>query len=88
MADSDYDSEDLEDDWQRRKWKTTVARMSLIYSYDRRRVPYKQFMPQVPFYMHLAAAGRHSGKGKAALRVRLPDTIVFGMGRDPGSDGQ
>ena len=86
MADSDAGSSERGDeDWRDRAWRSTVTKMACKHPYDRRRVPYKQFVPQVPFYMHLAQSLKPSAK--TALKIRLPDTIVFGLGPDPGSGG-
>lgn len=84
MADSEY-SDDTDDAWRQRSWRQLTARMACLHPYDRRKFPYRQFVPQVPFYTHLAQSTKPSKK--SALRLKLPDTVIFGLGPDPGSNG-
>eukprot|EP01050_Picozoa_sp_SAG11_P002251 SAG11_NODE_110_length_16199_cov_18.081180_16_plen_352_part_00 len=86
---SDASSDD-DDSWEQRAWRTRIQKISYRYDYDRKKLPYRNFVPQVPFYIHLGQP-RRGPKSKGArapqLRVRMPDTVVFGLGPDPGCNG-
>jgi hypothetical protein len=85
-ADNFSDASSEEESWEERSWRVQVERLSYRYTYDRRKQPYKKFAPQIPFYPHLAAS-KSLVKVGGGLHVRLPDTVVFGLAPDPGSDG-
>lgn len=81
---SDYSDEDdgSEETWEERAWRHLITKASFAeWSYPRAKMPYRKFVPQIPFFLHLG------GSGGRRLRVALPQTVVFGLGPDPGSDG-
>lgn len=75
-----YDSED-DETWEERAWRLLVTKASFAdWTYPRNKMPYKKYAPPIPFYMHLGGAGGRR------LRVNIPQTVVFGIGPDPGNE--
>jgi hypothetical protein len=76
-----YDSED-DETWEERAWRHLITKASFSeWTYPRTRAPYRKYAPQIPFFMHLG------GSNGRRLRLYVPQTVVFGLRSDPGSDG-
>ena len=74
--------ESEEEGWEERGWAALVDKVSFkANEYNRAKLPYRKHAPQIPFFMHLA------GVTSRRLRVWIPQTVVLGMGPDPGSNG-
>jgi hypothetical protein len=82
-AASEYSSSDEDEEtWEERAWRHLITKASFSeWSYPRAKMPYRRFVPQIPFFVHL------SGSNGRRLRANIPQTVVFGLGPDPGSDG-
>ena len=79
---SEYSSDSDDETWEERAWRHLITKASFSeWTYPRAKLPYRKFVPQIPFFMHLGGA-----QGQR-LRVWMPQTVVFGLGPDPGSEG-
>ena len=79
---SEYSSEEDDETWEERAWRLLINKASFSgWEYPRARPPYREYAPQIPFFPHLG------GVGPRWLQVWLPQTLVFGLGADPGSGG-
>ena len=79
---SEYSSEEDDETWEERAWRLLINKASFSgWEYPRARPPYREYAPQIPFFPHLG------GAGPRRLQVWLPQTLVFGLGADPGSGG-
>jgi hypothetical protein len=84
-SDSSWE-EDEDTGWEERGWRALVAKVSFSANrpYNRTKMPYSKYAPQIPFFMHLVPP---AGASRRRLRLFIPQTVVLGLGLDPGSGG-